>query len=282
MTPASVPKACPNSQYPVWPTLLHAHQYPRRARVAADRVRSARSGALAGRTVNSPQDQVIDAAIEGEDVELSRGILTEGRDIQPRAAVHVDQFAVGDGSALLLAEAPDPAGFVVAVDVHADQLGQVPAAIDIAAGDALAVVGAPGAGLVGVVGILDDRLGERRGGVFLLAGAERVEALHDAPAVIAAVLDDVDGFPEILAHVARPEPAGLAVEGDLPGVAQANGVDLGCPVGELRVAQRRVVLGDAIGLAAGGVVDVDPQDRAEPVSRVLPGRQRVVGRSTVA
>ena len=44
------------------------------------------------------------------------------------------------GLAVLLAEAPDPAGVEVAVDVDADQLGQCLAAVDVAAGDALAVV----------------------------------------------------------------------------------------------------------------------------------------------
>ena len=36
------------------------------------------------------------------------------------------------------------------------------------------------------------------------------------------------------------------------------------------------------GLPSRGVVDVDPQDRAEPVARVLAGRQGVVGRTAVA
>ena len=62
-------------------------------------------------------------------------------------------------------------------------------------------------------------------------GLEGVEALADAPAVVAAVLDPMDHLPEVLADVAGPELTGLAVEAELPDVPQADAVDLGRPVG---------------------------------------------------
>src|SRR5438105_4721305 len=43
-----------------------------------------------------------------------------------------------------------------------------------------------------------------------------------------------------------------------------------------------VILGNAIELAPLGVIDVDPQDRAEPITRILTGRHRIVGGAAVA
>ena len=88
-------------------------------------------------------------------------------------------------------QTPDPAGLVVAVDVDADQLGQGLAAVDVAPGDAQTVVLAVGRG---GVGILDDRGTDLAGAVGPLPalGLEGVEALADAPAVIAPVLDAMD------------------------------------------------------------------------------------------
>src|SRR3954452_21380833 len=79
----------------------------------------------------SPRDEVIDAAVEGEDVEFAGGVLAEGRDVQLGAAAQVGQLAAGDDPVALHAEAPDPAHVVVAVDVDADQPGQVLAAVDM-------------------------------------------------------------------------------------------------------------------------------------------------------
>ncbi len=55
--------------------------------------------------------------------------------------VDVDQLAVRDDLAVLVAESPDPAGIEVAVDVDAGQLGDLLASVDVAAGDAQAAVG---------------------------------------------------------------------------------------------------------------------------------------------
>ena len=141
----------------------------------------------------------------------------------------VDQLAVGDQLAVLVAQAPDPAAVEVAVDVDADQRGDLLAAVDVTAGDAQAAIG-PVAGRG--VGILDDRrldLGGRVGPLPAL-GLERVETLPDAPAVVAAVLDAVDHLPEVLSDVAGPQLAGLAVEAELPDVPQADAINLGRPV----------------------------------------------------
>ena len=80
-------------------------------------------------------------------------------------------------------------------------------------------------------------------------GLERVERFPDAPAVVAAVLDAVDHLPEVLADVAGPQLAGLAVEAELPDVAQADAIDLRSPAGELALALRGVVRGNAVRLA---------------------------------
>jgi hypothetical protein len=150
----------------------------------------------------------VDAAVEGEDVELAPGVLAEARDVELRLprALQVDQLAIDDGLAVPFAQAPDAAGVVIGVDVDAGQLRQGRAAVDVAAGDALAVVLAFGVRRVGVLGQGRDEVGRPDGP--LLAAGERVEPLAHAPAVVAAVLDDVDLLPEVLADVAGPERAG--------------------------------------------------------------------------
>src|SRR5207248_3364168 len=52
------------------------------------------------------------------------------------------------------------------------------------------------------------------------------EAFLRVPAVVEAGLDDVDLLVEVLADVAEPQLAGLAIEAEAPRVAQAVGVDL--------------------------------------------------------
>ncbi len=86
--------------------------------------------------------------------------------------------------------------------------------------------------VVGPVGILGDRRADLRRLVGLRPRVERVEALADAPAVVAAVGDDVDDLVLVLADVAGPERPALAVEAELPDVPQADAIDLGRPVGE--------------------------------------------------
>ena len=84
-------------------------------------------------------------------------------------------------------------------------------------------------------------------------------AFESVPAIVATALDDVDFFPLVLAYIAGPEVAGLAVEGETPGVAQAVGPDFGASatVGE------GVVRRDGVGLLGRGFGDVDAEDGAE-------------------
>src|SRR5947209_3292873 len=88
-----------------------------------------------------------------------------------------------------------------------DADGAASAAVDVAADDAFAHV----------VVVFPDRFDH----VVAPAGAPRpegVRSLAAVPAVIAAALDQIDLFKEILAHVRRPEPARLAVERHAPDV----------------------------------------------------------------
>ena len=65
----------------------------------------------------------------------------------------------------------------------------------------------------------------------LRTGRTRLVMMHafaDAPAVVAALGDEIHFLPQILAHVAHPKIAGLAVETVTPGIAQAVGEDFTC------------------------------------------------------
>ena len=129
----------------------------------------------------------MDPAVEGEDVELASGVLAERCDGELLVSLAIDQLAIGNGRAVLLAQAPDPPGVVVGVDVNPRELGQGLAAIDVAAGDALAVVRALGGRLVG---ILDQRGRDRarRVGRQPPPRLEGVEPFLDAPTVVAPFL----------------------------------------------------------------------------------------------
>src|SRR5439155_16318283 len=77
-------------------------------------------------------------------------------------------------------------------------------------------------------------------------GAERVQPLAQLPAVVAALDDQVDLLVEVLAHVAGPQDAGLAVERHTPDVAQPVRPRLRPGV---VAAHEGVVLGDGVILA---------------------------------
>ena len=59
---------------------------------------------------------------------------------------------------------------------------------------------------------------------------EAVRAFHHVPAVVAALLQDVDFFPAILANVGDEEAAADGLQGKAPGIAQPVGKDLGEPL----------------------------------------------------
>ena len=127
----------------------------------------------------------------------------------------VGQLLVPGDLLAVVAQAPDLAVLVVAVDIGPAQLGELRAVVDVAAGDRPAL---------GVV-VLDDG-GNDRAGPGLLVRVERVAPFLDAPAVVAPLLDHPDHLPEVLADVADPEPPGLGVEAHPPGVAEPEGPDL--------------------------------------------------------
>src|SRR5438552_17107013 len=106
-------------------------------------------------------------------------------------------------------DAPDAASREVAVEVRPAQPRQLRAVVDDAAGHR------PRLGVV----VLGDRLGERLR-PRLAVEVKRMTALHDAPAVVGALLDEVNLLPEVLAVVADPQVARLAVDAHPPGAAE--------------------------------------------------------------
>src|SRR5262245_42601706 len=170
---------------------------------------------------------------------------------------------------------PDLAGHIVSAQVVAIELGQQFAAIDGAAGNRFA----------DVVMVFPDRL-DQIGARADAGGAERVQALAQPPAVVAAFLDEVDFLVEILADVGGPELAGLLVERHAPDVAQAVGPGfgqrtreltlLGSPAGERIVGRNRVIL------AVVFLVDVDAENLAERLLQVLAVVERIIRGAAIA
>src|SRR4051794_23707411 len=108
---------------------------------------------------------------------------------------------------------------------------------------------------------------QNRVGAGLAIGEEDMAALGQAPAVIAALLDQVNLLPEILTVLADPELARLAVEAEPPGIAQAVGPELGPGAG---ASDEGVVPGYAVVPARVGVIDVDSQHGRQQVIQGLP------------
>ncbi len=124
-----------------------------------------------------------------------------------------------------------------------------------------------------------------------LDGRKAVRALARIPAVVAVALDEVDFLEPVLAHVADPQVARLAVEAPAPGIAEAERVDFRAVLdaGAVHVAERVCgewiairTAGDAVGCAARARVHVDAQHLAEQRARVLPVAVRVAGTAAVA
>ena len=198
--------------------------------------------------------EAIEPAHLVDDVQLAGVVGAEAGDVEGR----IDQLAVPDGLRAVVLDPPDAAGGPVAVDVGPDQLGQAGAAVDPAAGER--------AGLA--VGVLGGRRRDRVGARLAL-GVEDVAPLGEAPAVVGPLLDQVDLLPEVLAVLADPELARLAVEAQPPGIAQAVGPELGPGAGAV---DERVVLRHAVVPARVGVIDVDPQHGRQQVVEGLAGQ----------
>src|SRR5260370_5577666 len=105
---------------------------------------------------------------------------------------------------------------------------------------------------------------------------EVVRPLLDAPAVVAAFLDEMDALPQVLADTAVPEVAVLGVEAHLPRLAQAVSPDLR-PGGA--AVHEGVVLRDGV---EPGIVHIDAQDLAAHIAKVLGGLVPVRDAAAVA
>src|SRR4051812_41461157 len=160
--------------------------------------------------------------VEGEHVKFACEILGEAGDIlglfEQNGAI--EQFAV------FFAKTPNRSEGEVGVDVDSLQRWMLLAAVNISAGDtgADSVIGKRA--LVGQgrqVRVLDDGVDVIR---RIGARFEPVEALADAPAVIATLDDQVHFLPLVLADISRPELSGFAIPTHAPDVAQTVGPNL--------------------------------------------------------
>ena len=96
-----------------------------------------------------------------------------------------------------------------------------------------------------------------------------MHAFRDPPAVILAARTarvlKVNLLEQVLADIADVEVAGQAVEGEAPGVAQAERPDFG-PVGRLR--DEGIGGRDGVGLRAAGF-DIEAENLAEQLRGIL-------------
>src|SRR5438552_284274 len=115
--------------------------------------------------------------------------------------------------------------------------------------------------------MLGDRFGERRR-AGLAVEVERMTALDDAPAVVSALLDEVDLLPQVLAVLPDPQIAGGAIDVQPPRVAEAIRPRLRP---HTLLADERIVLGDGVILATVGMVDIDAQHLGAESAEVLAG-----------
>src|SRR5690606_8260476 len=192
---------------------------PASDRAAGHRRVAARPGVLELRVLDclmlAGHDAPHGAILEGGHVDLAGRVLGERGDRQARLR---QQFA-GPLAFGVPLHAPELAGTDVGIQVLAVERRGSRAAIDVAADD----------GATLSMAVLDDRR-HQTGRVAALGRAEAVVALHDRPTVILAAGAggrlEVDLFPVILPDVGNVEVAGLLVEAEAPGVAQAVGPDL--------------------------------------------------------
>ena len=125
--------------------------------------------------------------------------------------------------------------------------------------------------------ILNDRLFERP---FALASFESVPPFARVPAVIRALLDDVDLLPDILPDIARPQIAGLWIEGHAPNVARSQRPHLGLRT--LR-GNKWIVGGNGVWLAFFALlVHIDAKDLCQESAEILPVEVRIIGRAAIA
>src|SRR5688500_15694782 len=121
--------------------------------------------------------------------------------------------------------------------------------------------------------------------------ASVLRALETFPAVVAAAHDSIHFFEQALTDVAEPHVVSLAIEAPAPGIAEADGVNLGTVLraGAVHIAERgaggeRIVGRDAIERRAGHAPDIDADHLAEQrpqILRVVPAPRVAVTRAKV-
>src|ERR1035441_5518241 len=189
---------------------------------------------------------------------------------------------------VIVAKSPEGAEVVVAINVNAVESRGLLAVINVAAdhAEADAVVGKHRLRLkVWTMRIFDDG-----SNVFhtVRTGFVKMRAFADVPAVIAALHNQIHFLPQILADIADPERAGLAVKTVTPRVAQAVGVNFMTRARTV-LMRKRIVLGNAVAQFVRAVavanpvtgVDVKTQHFCEQGGGALAAAERIATRATI-
>ena len=94
----------------------------------------------------------------------------------------------------------------------------------------------------------------------------RLRSLDNTPAVVGSLLHTVDHFPHFPADVAAPQRAVFRVKGDLPGIAETIGPDLGTGPGRV---DEGIVRRNRIGVLQRRAIDVNSHDGRRERADVL-------------
>jgi len=193
---------------------------------------------------------------------------------------------------VVVTQSPKRAEVVVAVNINAGERGKLFAAINVAANHAQAD------GMVGEHGLrLQARLVRIFHDGFVVAravgaGFEVMCAFANVPTVVAAFLNDVHFFPQVLADVAAPERAGGAVKTVTPRIAQAVSEDFfaRAAVAHVGFLDERIIARDAVAdlrhiwRTANGLagVDINAEHFREQGGIILATAKGVVGIAAIA
>ena len=199
-------------------------------------------------------------AHEIDEIHLPLPILPEAHEAQLR----IGQLLVIGDRFSVVAERPDSARVVIAVDECAFQLRESASMINIAGCDRAEVV----------VAMFDDGCDEGSRPLFAI-GAKGMSPFHHAPAVVASLLDQVNHLPQILPDFPSPQSTGGGVEAELPQLAKTVGINLRTCTGRVH---EWVVAGNGIRAIVFGSIDVDSQQGGADVTNVLP-RSQLIGDS---
>ena len=127
----------------------------------------------------------------------------------------------------------------------------------------------------GDAGELAVRQGQQRfldGGWRLLSCIDQLRPFHATPpAIVAAGLDPVDGFPELPSHITHPQGP-IRAEGRAPRIAKPIGPNLGQ---RSLATDERVPGGDGKGIGARGSIHIDAENAAQAIVEILPREQHI-------